>query len=169
MATVFKNPYTDSVMWTLQGGIITLTRTGDTGTSVNSEDSTNLLAATEQIVISQQRNVDTRTPLVGNTSIKIATPPQGQCDLTTLIGPQHVINDFMSIFGDSCHTFQATVKTAAKSNQMCDDKKFIGQTLIMKGCSGVSTTFTLSVQGGIAIAQGQFRFVFDSLDWESKK
>ena len=118
MATVFKSPYTDSVMWSLQGGVISLIGANDEEL-LSSNNATTMLAATEQIQISTQRQVTTRTPLVGNTSIKIATPPTGTCDLTTLIGPQHVIDEFIKIFGDSCHTFKAVVRTSSTANKMC--------------------------------------------------
>lgn len=166
MGQVFNNPYTDSVMWSLQGGLIMLTSDGEGG-SIDSTDSTNMLAATESIQISQQRQVTTRTPLVGTTSIKIGAPPQGSCTLTTLIGPHHVIDKFMSIFGDACHTFTTFVTTTSKGNQICKDETFVGQKLIMKGCAGDVTEFTLSSEGGIAIARGVFRFSFDTLEWEN--
>lgn len=168
MSTVFSNPYTDSVMWSLQGGLIQLISEGGSG-SIDSTDSSNILAATESIQIQQARQVSTRTPLVGNTNIKIAAPPTGSCTLTTLIGPNHVIENFMKIFGDSCHTFTAVVKTQSKANQVCQDGTFVGQKLTMKGCAGAQTNFTLSSENGIAIAQGSFTFSFDTLEWDNSK
>ena len=167
MSQVFQNPYSNSVMWSLQGGLIQLV--SDEGGVLESEDTTNytnILAATERIEIRQQRRVDTRMPLVGNTSIKIVAAPTGQCTLSTIIGPHHVIDEFMNIFGNPCQPFTTYVYTTAKENQICKGD-FQGQKLVMTGCTGQLTNFTLATQGNVAIAQGVFSFAFDTLDWSA--
>lgn len=178
MAQVFNNPYTNSQVWSLQGGVISLIPTskasGATSGAANAangvfSDGSEILAATERIEIQIQRQVSVRHPLVGRTSVKVVSPSQGVCTLTTVIGPQHTVEQFLKVFGDACSTFTATVKTEAKGIKSCQTTTGKGMVLKMTGCTGEQAFFNMSAQQGIAVAQGTFRFVFDKLEWENGK
>ena len=166
MSQVFVNPYTNkqSVVWSLQSASIQMT--GGVATLDNKE--TSLLAAVESLQITYSRDVTPRYPLNNGNPIKLIGVPTGQLQLTTIIGPVHVVDTFLKNFGSTCKPFSLTIKTASRETQEgCENAGNVPQTIFLTGCIGQGLQYTLSSQGGLTVASGTFSAVFDGMDWKS--
>lgn len=166
MSQVFVNPYANkqSVAWSLQSASIEMT--GGIA-SLDSSKETSILAAVEALTISYARDVTPRYPLNNGNPIKLIGVPQGTLQLSTIIGPAHVVDTFLKNFGSTCKPFSLTVKTASrKSEEGCENVN-IPQTIFITGCIGNSVQYSLSSSGGLTIASGTFTAVFDGMDWKS--
>ena len=96
---VFNNPFSGkpTVSWSLQSCYIAVD-------DVKSNEPT-ILAATEQVQITYQRQLSKRYPLTTGSPITIIGVPTGSCTLNTIIGPTHYVEKFLQRFGSTCNPF----------------------------------------------------------------
>lgn len=160
MAKVFENPFTKAgtQTWSLQSVSVLMPGGGQQS----------ILTAVQQVSINFQRTVDTRYPLNGGQPIKLIGVPNGTVTLNTIIGPAHSVDSFLERFGSSCETFNLQIKTSSKKDDTCKSAKQIQpQTITLINCTGQSLSFTVSTQGQLVIAQGNFTAIFNDMTWAS--
>lgn len=156
---VFNNPYNQAPeVWSAQSASIKFSGTGKNATA-------QVLGALNGITVTYGRSFTTQYPIGGSKPIKMASVPQGTVQLTTIIGPTTAIQSFLKLFGSSCESFILELKTqSAEGAQNCQTKA-TPQILTCKGCTGDSISYSISSQGGMSLANGQFNISFTDLDW----
>ena len=166
MSQVLVNPYANkqAIAWSVQSASIEMT--GGV-TALDSSKETSILAAVEALSITYSRDVTPRYPLNSGNPIKLIGVPQGSLQLTTIIGPAHVVDTFLQNFGSTCKPFSLTVKTSSRQAEKGCEGANVPQTIFLTGCIGQSLSYQLSSSGGLVIAQGTFTAVFDGMDWKS--
>lgn len=166
MANVFNNPYATQTpsVWSLQNCFIYAQ-----GQNGGQRVVGGILVSTQSVQIQFSRQLSKRYPLTGGSPITLVGIPQGTCQLTTIMGPDSQVDQFLGLFGSTCNLFDMEISTdnAGTPDPSCTTKQ-LKQSFKVKNCSGQAVNVQLTMQNNILVAQGTFNIQFDVLEWDNK-
>ena len=173
MGNVFTNPYKQAPeVWSAQQATITWgVEAGGQGAAGNNPTSTdNIFAALNQVQISYQRQVTTQYPIGGSKPIQLLGAPQGTLVLSTLIGPDSTMDEFLKAIASPCKSLVIQVLNSSKQidDENCKNTAAKAQSMLCRGCVANVVSYQLSMDpSGMAIATGTFQFTFTNMEWTS--
>lgn len=160
---IFASPYdAKAQIWQTQGAKIYCS-TGDGGPIIDSNLSgavTCLTALRAQLT----RQVQDRYPLGGGGIIRLVGQPQGQLDISSLLGPQADVVDFLKKVSNICEPAYITVFPFALSKAVCNETSNLDTYWVFTNCTAMTTGLSIQqAQGGMSLVTVPISIRFDNI------
>jgi len=156
MATdIYQSQIGEPTAWKIDGALI------------NFDDNNADLLATS-LSIQYNRGLSTQFPINSNRRIIIATTPQGQATIGSIIGPIGDLKSFLDRYGDVCQVNTNTMTLRPAGINPCeDDPNFQNLKFTLSGCLLAGINVTVNNDNGMGLVTSQLSLSFVGLQIEN--
>lgn len=160
-SNIFASPYdAKPQIWQTQGAKIYCS----VDTPVTSSTGTGAVTCLTSLRAQLNRQVQDRYPLGGGGIIRLVGQPQGQLDISSLLGPQADVVAFLKKVSDICKPAYITVFPFALSKAVCGENSKLNTYWVFTNCTAMTTGLSIQqAQGGMSLVTVPISIRFDNI------